>query len=336
MMPGDGVRVSPRKRSVDKGLEDPPFKRPKLTVSEEQTFTLPPRLRKFQRRQEENRKQLTLEGSVVSLPLVTRFITEDDICEMLLEMGIKVDASVCLLCIVTRRRSIYVTCSITRVVLRREDALVSISFSNVDLAKEAFNLLCYNQSKPDTTTSRTQRKVIDLTQDSESDDLVAPIVIGSNCGPHRGPPNESSDEDDSDSDTDDDQSSSILIPSSTNSHANVLEETKDRTLEEYIIQQPPGSLGAFELSSLNSSVLQLQHPSRHQPRKNSKTQTHPRSSSIRRKLAGQTLAPGVQVVAVPKAAYNQARRILVPDSAGLPLLTVSMRADLQFYDRTNR
>ena len=122
-MPEDRVRVSPQKRYVDQGLEDLPLKRPKLAVSEEQSFddntstvTLPSRLRKFQRRQEENRKQLTLEGSVVSLSLVTRFITEDDICEMLLEMGIETDASVCPLCIVTRRRSIYVTCSITRVV----------------------------------------------------------------------------------------------------------------------------------------------------------------------------------------------------------------------------
>jgi len=73
------------------------------------------------------------------------------------------------LCIVTRRRSIYVTCSIIRVVLRREHALASISFSNVDLAKEAFNLLCYSQP---TTTSRTRSKVIDLTGDSESDDMT--------------------------------------------------------------------------------------------------------------------------------------------------------------------
>jgi len=102
MMPEDRVRVSPQKRYVDQGLEDLPLKRPKLVVSEEQSFdntstvTLPPRLRNFQRRQEGNRKQRTLEGSVVSLSLVTRFITEDDICEMLLEMGIKTDASVCL------------------------------------------------------------------------------------------------------------------------------------------------------------------------------------------------------------------------------------------------
>ena len=202
------------------------------------------------------------------------------------------------LCIVTRRRSIYVTCSITRVVLRREHALASISFSN--LAKEAFSLLCYSQP---TTTSRTQSKVIDLTGDSESDDKATPTVIGSNCDSHRGT-NESSDEDDSDSDTDDHRSSSILIPPPTNSHVNVLEELEDRTLEEYVIQQPPGSLSAFELTSLNSSVLQLQDPSRHRPRRNSKTQTHRHSSSIRQpssrgKLAGQTLAHGVQFVAVP-------------------------------------
>ena len=81
-------------------------------------------------------------------------------------------------------------------------------------------------------------------------------------------------------------------------------------------------------------------PSRHRPRRNSKMQTHRHSSirqpSSRGKLAGQTLASGVQFVAVPKAAYNQARRILVPESATLPLVTVSMRADLQFFDRTNR
>ena len=91
-MPEDRVRVSPQKRYVDQGLEDLPLKRPKLVVSEEQSFdntstvTLPPRLRNFQRRQEGNRKQRTLEGSVVSLSLVTCFITEDDICEMLLEL----------------------------------------------------------------------------------------------------------------------------------------------------------------------------------------------------------------------------------------------------------
>ena len=37
-MPEDRVRVSPQKRYVDQGLEDLPLKRPKLVVSEEQSF----------------------------------------------------------------------------------------------------------------------------------------------------------------------------------------------------------------------------------------------------------------------------------------------------------
>lgn len=46
--------------------------------------------------------------------------------------------------------------------------------------------------------------------------------------------------------------------------------------------------------------------------------------------------PGIHVVDVPKSAYNRARRVLVPNPDKLPLVTVSMRADLQFFHRTKR
>jgi len=223
--------------------------------------------------------------------------------------------------------------------LRRENALASITFSNVDFAKQAFNLLCYNQSSRDPITSRAQREVIDLTADSESDDDGPPAVVVSNGDPHKGP-TELSDEDDSDSDTEGDRSSSIPIPSPTGFHLNALEEGigEDRTLGEYVLEQSSSSLGAVDLSSLNSSVRELQY--RYQPRQNFKTQTRHHSSPIREPSSrGKLLSKkpaGVQVVAIPKAAYNQARRILVPISAGLPLVAVSMRADLQFFDRKNR
>lgn len=45
---------------------------------------------------------------------------------------------------------------------------------------------------------------------------------------------------------------------------------------------------------------------------------------------------GVHVVAIPKSAWNTARRILVPESLELPVVTVSMRADLQFFHRANK
>ncbi len=50
----------------------------------------------------------------------------------------------------------------------------------------------------------------------------------------------------------------------------------------------------------------------------------------------QVAQPGIHVVDVPKSAYNQARRVLVPNPDKLPLVTVSMRADLQFFHRTKR
>ena len=45
---------------------------------------------------------------------------------------------------------------------------------------------------------------------------------------------------------------------------------------------------------------------------------------------------GVHVVDIPKSAYNTARRVLVPEALELPLVTVSMRADLQFFHQENR
>ena len=45
---------------------------------------------------------------------------------------------------------------------------------------------------------------------------------------------------------------------------------------------------------------------------------------------------GVTRVQIPKTAYNTARRVLVPESLELPLVTVSMRADLQFFHRKKR
>ena len=45
---------------------------------------------------------------------------------------------------------------------------------------------------------------------------------------------------------------------------------------------------------------------------------------------------GVHVVDIPKSAYNTARRVLMSEALELPLVTVSMRADLQFFHQENR
>ena len=69
-----------------------------------------------------------------------------------------------------------------------------------------------------------------------------------------------------------------------------------------------------------------------------RNRTQPSSSqqSPHRIPVRQVAPPGIHVVDVPKSAYNQARRVLVPNPDKLPLVTVSMRADLQFFHRTKR
>lgn len=46
--------------------------------------------------------------------------------------------------------------------------------------------------------------------------------------------------------------------------------------------------------------------------------------------------PGIHVVAIPKSPHNSARRVLLPQTTDLPITTVSMRADIQFFHRKQR
>lgn len=46
--------------------------------------------------------------------------------------------------------------------------------------------------------------------------------------------------------------------------------------------------------------------------------------------------PHIQIVHLPRAAHNRARRVLLPNNSSLPIMTVSMRADFQFFHRTAR
>lgn len=44
----------------------------------------------------------------------------------------------------------------------------------------------------------------------------------------------------------------------------------------------------------------------------------------------------VQVVKLPPAAHNRARRVLLPHNRELPIMTISMKADVQFFNRIER
>jgi hypothetical protein len=98
--------------------------------------------------------------------------------------------------------------------------------------------------------------------------------------------------------------------------------------------EPDVSAMPLDLEHLNASargVMDTVHASQREIRAN----PH-RSRLPARKEATRHIPNGAHVVSIPKAAYNTARRVLVSESLELPLVTVSMRADIQFFHRTNR
>ncbi|TFK76093.1 hypothetical protein BDN72DRAFT_756600 [Pluteus cervinus] len=60
------------------------------------------------------------------------------------------------------------------------------------------------------------------------------------------------------------------------------------------------------------------------------------SSRIVRSPDNQPSRSNTGIPRVPNTPYNRARRVLVPSSRTLPLITLSMRADAQFFDRQQR
>jgi hypothetical protein len=98
--------------------------------------------------------------------------------------------------------------------------------------------------------------------------------------------------------------------------------------------EPDVSAMPLDLEHLNASargVMDTVHASQREIRAN----PH-RSRLPARKEASRHIPDGAHVVSIPKAAYNTARRVLVSESLELPLVTVSMRADIQFFHRKNR
>jgi len=88
-----------------------------------------------------------------------------------------------------------------------------------------------------------------------------------------------------------------------------------------------------DLEHLNATargVMNGVHASKHEIKRPHRRRLVMKGGSVRHPLEG------VTQVQIPKSAYNTARRVLVPESLELPLVTVSMRADLQFFHRQNR
>ena len=155
-------------------------------------------------------------------------------------------------------------------------------------------------------------EVIDLTEDTDTEDDNIPLVQQLD--------NEGDIDDDSNSDSDSNGESSVeMIP---------------------LLSQPTQfnvSAMPLDLEHLNASargVMNTVHTTRNEIKQDHANPRRNRLASS--ESCARHTSEGVHVVPIPKAAYNTARRILIPESLKLPLVTVSMRADVQFFHQINR
>ena len=153
-------------------------------------------------------------------------------------------------------------------------------------------------------------EVIDLTEDTDAQDDIIPLVQHLD--------NEMDIYDDSNSESNR-ESSVEMIPLLSKS-------------TQFDVSAMP-----LDLEHLNASargVITSVHTSRNQVKHDHVNPRRNRLASSGRSV--RHTSEGVHVVPIPKSAYNTARRILIPESLKLPLVTVSMRADVQFFHQINK
>jgi hypothetical protein len=164
------------------------------------------------------------------------------------------------------------------------------------------------------------RKEIDLSDEPDAGKHEAPSV--DHCDNYKGLNKAIYEEDDCDLSSPERSPSNSPIPLAD--------------VSEQVASQVPSDI---EVSYLDCPARELPHCSNASGqigRVRNRTQPSSFQQSPHRLPVRQVAQPGIHVVDIPKSAYNQARRVLVPNSDKLPLVTVSMRADLQFFHRTKR
>ena len=230
-----------------------------------------------------------------------------------------------------------------------EDHSISLEFSHSNIATVAFSLLQHRAASLFARTSGSisserlfQPYVIDLTKAETSEDTVNNWSASKSCPPSLP---------DSDSIYGDIGAYDASGMESTDSEASVTSVRE--------IQKSSASSQKYHSRSENEDLGKTLGPPDSRPRVvnslpnglSAVPQPPNRASiSIPKTLrdasaspSPATLAPGtennephIQIVKLPQAAHNKARRVLLPNNKSLPIMTVSMRADFQFFHRTAR
>ena len=224
----------------------------------------------------------------------------------------------------------------------RSDRSAYVEFSHCYLANAAFSLLRQqqvplwtvtddiSQPKPVNNSLFRQTEVIDLTL-TEEEDTAAPKSTVSTIGDDflGGFSRAVYEESVIDSESEGGSSSSERIPSPPF-------HDRDNRLGDFQIDQVQGlESHSFKFPESGTAAVRTRGPSR-RPRH---TQT---GGFSMRRVAPTELPPigpdnpGIHVVAIPKSPHNSARRVLLPQTTDLPITTVSMRADIQFFHRKQR
>ncbi|KAF9535086.1 hypothetical protein CPB83DRAFT_228172 [Crepidotus variabilis] len=275
---------------------------------------------------------MVIEGDIIYIHDISPSATEGDIAEMFSRLGFRAHA-------------------LTKISVLREEKTALVKLSHSHLAQAAFSLLRQQSSmsiqaepawggnpqslESDLEICGAHPEIIDLTVDD--DELPAPLSLRKELyNPYEGLDPEIYDdpmESDSDNDSDEGATPSRALSLPLTNPSNSTDETHHNSLDRY-------GLGLLNATArdMNQTVSKSSKPRTSPLSRKQGAQSEGRSLLRHRfnELAQDLDKSGITIVPIPKSAYNHPRRVLISESAEAPLMTVSMRGDLQFFHRTQR